>query len=343
MISLKEIGRICGLAESTVSKALKDHPLIKEETRRRVQEIARQYNYQPNALVQSIQTGRSRTIGIAYNNFRDPFAGAIMDGITDSLDDAGYEALIICWDKIVAKGARFLTRFSQRRVDGLLLFPSAKLPSAEYLNELRAFQKPIVLIDQTWPGNEFNYVGSDNVEGAALATRHLIERGLKRIGFIRNSPVSTGAERWEGFLAEMRCNGLPVEEDCCPDAMGALDFAPDLIKTALESPRRPEGFVCFNDNCAFNALKAASELGISIPGELSLIGFGDLPLASELARPSLSSMSQQPEKIGRLAASTLLSLMDGGGKVPHELRVPMALVERESVRGVAKGKGRKRP
>ena len=339
MISLKEIGRICGLAESTVSKALKDHPLIKEETRRRVQEVARQYNYQPNALVKSLQSGHSRTVGIAYNNFRDGFAGSIMNGIMERMDEAGYETLIICWDMIVSKGEQLLSRFSQRRVDGLLLFPTAKLPSPEYLKELRAFQKPVVLIDQTWPGNEFSYVGSDNVGGAALATRHLIERGHRRIGFVRNSGVSTGQERWEGFLLEMRRHSLPVIEELCPDIQGDIDYGYGIIRSSLENKLRPEAFICFNDYCAFNVIRAAGELGIKIPEELSVLGFGDLPVLPTLMNPALSTMNQQPEEIGRKAAAMLLNSIEGGPEARQELRLPMLLMERGTVKAADDAKG----
>lgn len=336
MISLKEIGRICGVAESTVSKALKDHPQIKEETRSRVQEVARKYNYQPNALVKSLQSGRSHTVGIAYNNFRDAFAGSIMNGIMERMDDAGYETLIIRWDMIVAKGAQLLTRFSQRRVDGLMLFPSTRIPTPEYLKELRAFQKPVVLIDQTWPGNEFSYVGSDNAGGAAMATRRLVESGLTKIGFIRNTAVSTGVERWDGFLTEMRRHSLPVVEELCPDIAGTPDYGLETVRRTLSAHRRPEGFVCFNDYCALSVFKAAMELGIRVPEDLSIVGFGDLSATMPAPLgPGLTTMDQQPDEIGRRAASMLLSHIEGKELRRQESRVPMRLVERGTVRPLA--------
>ena len=92
MISLKEIGKICGLAESTVSKALKQAPGIKKETAARVMEVARQYGYQPNAMVECIQTGRSRSIGIAFNKFQCEFAGAVMEGIHQTLHEYEYDS-----------------------------------------------------------------------------------------------------------------------------------------------------------------------------------------------------------------------------------------------------------
>lgn len=334
MVSMKDIAKVCSVSESTVSKALKGHPSIKCETRKKIQDVALKYNYQPNAMVESIQTGRSRTIGIAYNNFYDSFAGAIVTGIFEKLCAAGYEAIIICWDEMVSHETHLLSRFSRRRVDGLLLFPPRKLPSPEYLRELRAFHNPIVVIDQTWPGNEFSYVGSDNMRGAALATEHMIERGISDLGFIKYSTVSSGNERWQGFVKTMQKHGLPVKDSWCIDAGGLPDYGHELILKMLSKSGRPEGLVCFNDYCAYHAMLAAHELGIRIPEELSLVGFGDIFMLSTLIRPKLTTVKQFPEDIGRRAAATLLdSIKRGkGAHVPENMLTPVELICRDSVR-----------
>ncbi|MFA6293358.1 MAG: LacI family DNA-binding transcriptional regulator [Victivallales bacterium] len=334
MVSMKDIAKVCNVSESTVSKALKGHPLIKRETRKQIQEVALKYNYQPNAMVESIQTGRSRTIGIAYNNFYDSFAGAIVTGIFERLCAAGYEAIIICWDELVSHEAHVFSRFSRRRVDGLLLFPPRKLPTSEYLRELRAFHNPIVVIDQTWPGNEFSYVGSDNVLGAALATEHMIERGISDIGFIKYSTVSSGNERWQGFVETMQKHGLPVKDSWCIDAGGFPEYGHELILKMLSRSDRPKGLVCFNDYCACHAASAAHELGIRIPEELSLVGFGDIHMLPTLLHPKLTTVKQFPEDIGRKAADILLESIKGGKEISasKNILMPVELICRDSVR-----------
>lgn len=112
MISLKEIGRICGLSESTVSKALKGNPAIRRSTVLRVTEVARKYGYQPNAAVQCMQTGQSRSIGIAYNNFCCQFAGQVMEGIQQVLHENNYDSFVIQWDKLVKDKIGLLGRFA---------------------------------------------------------------------------------------------------------------------------------------------------------------------------------------------------------------------------------------
>lgn len=331
---MKDIAKVCNVSESTVSKALKGHPLIKRETRKQIQDVALKYNYQPNAMVESIQSGRSKTIGIAYNNFYDIFGGGILTGVFEKLCAAGYEAIIICWDELVSHDAHVLSRFSRRRVDGLLLYPPRKIPTPEYLRELRAFHNPIVVIDQTWPGNEFNYVGSDNIRGATLATEHMIERGISDIGFIKYSTVSSGNERWQGFVETMQRHGLPIKDSRCIDVGGLPDYGHDLILKMLSKSDRPEGLVCFNDYCAYHAMSAAHELGIRIPEDLSLVGFGDLFMLSTLMRPKLTTVKQFPEDIGRKTADILLAAIKGSKETSTSKKIlmPVELTCRDSVR-----------
>ena len=333
MISLKDIARTCNVSESTVSKALKGLPEIKAATRERIQEVARQYHYQPNANVQTIQTGRSRTIGIAYNNFHDPFAGAIMAGIHRKLHTCGYDSMVICWDMIVADASEVFSRFARRRADGLLVFPMAQLPTPFYINELRNFHSPVILLDQTWPDNEFSFVGSDNRTGAGLAVRHLVERGITAIGMIGSFGISSGRERYEGFCAALQDCGLPIRPEWQVDVSTCLEHGYLAIRRLLEQPDRPLGLVCFNDYLAFEAQAAAADLGLTIPDDLSLIGFGDLFLCTRM-RPQLTTIAQHPEDIGCRAAELLLQKIASpeAAAVRQEIRLPVELISRQTVR-----------
>lgn len=333
MISLKDIARICDVSESTVSKALKGRPEIKAATRERIEMVAKRYNYQPNAIVESIQTGRSRTIGIAYNNFDDSFSGAIMNSILRCLHQSNYDVMVICWDLIVAEGAGVLSRFSRRRVDGLLLFPMAQLPSPFYLKELQNFHSPVVVIDQTWAGNEFNFVGSDNFGGANLAVDHLISRGITRIGCISNRGISSGQERFSGFQEAMARHGLTVRQSDCVNIDDCFADNQAIIRPLLDRPDHPEALVCFNDYLALEAASAAADLGMNVPRELSLVGFGKLPLGTRM-RPQLSTVDQFPEEIGSRATEILLEAIESQNTViqPQNIRIPVKLLERASVR-----------
>jgi len=331
MISMKDIGKICGISESTVSKALSGYAGIKPDTRTRVREVARKYGYQPNAMVKCLQTGFSQSVGIACNHFQDLFSGAIMDGIQDALHEVHYDSYVISWDRMVKSGENLLERFIRRRVDGLLLLPTAQTPSALYTTQLHSLSNPVVLVDQSWNAGEFDYVGTDNRNAMKALVETLIGQGYRRIGAVMYSKVSSGEERRAGFLDAMIAHGLPVNpRTLCEveDYDGkALD---DAIRGLLESEDRPEALVCFNDILAINVMNAAYDLGLKVPEDLAVTGFGNLPVGAKM-RPQLTTVDQQAEEIGREAARLLIERIHGrGGAERKKVLVPAKTILRQS-------------
>ncbi len=332
MISLKEIGRICGLSESTVSKALKGNPAIREELRAHVFEVARKYGYQPNAMVQCMQTGQSRSIGIAYNNFRCQFAGQVMEGIQQVLHENNYDSFVIQWDKLVKDKIELLGRFARRRVDGILLFPPETADPSERLAELRNIHCPVVVIDQRWPGHDFDYVGCDNAKGMRDLVSHLIAEGYRRFGVIAFPPTSSGEERRRGFLEAMFEHNLPVDASLLTVADEAFQGAYAVARSLMERPGRPDVIVCYNDYIAREALNAAWDLGLRVPEELGVTGFGNLPLCS-LVRPCLTTVDQFSFETGVAAAKLLLERISSTGNYERQdVVIPTRLVLRNSTR-----------
>lgn len=332
MISLKGIGKICGVSESTVSKALKRNPGIKKETIDRVMEVARQYGYQPNAMVECIQTGRSRSIGIAFNKFQCEFAGAVMEGIHQVLHEYEYDAYLISWDRLVKDKVDLLSRFSRRRVDGLLLFPMALPPTPEQIRDLNRFHNPVVLIDSDWPGNSFDHVGADNRSVFPEIIKYLISRGCHRIGTISYTLAATGQERRSAFMEAMAEFNLPVNARHCLDLSDCWNEAYEGARKLLaDKQNRPDALICFNDYVANDVLNAAIDLGIRVPEELALIGFGNLPLTLR-TRPQLATVDQFPCEIGRRAAKLLLDRITGketGNRI--NLTIPTVFLPRTSI------------
>ena len=332
MISLKEIGKICGLAESTVSKALKQAPGIKKETAARVMNVARQYGYQPNAMVECIQTGRSRSIGIAFNKFQCEFAGAVMEGIHQTLHEYEYDSYLISWDRLVKDKVDLLSRFSRRRVDGLLLFPMAEPPTPEQISDLNRFHNPVVLIDGRLPGNNFDHVGADNRSIFPTIIKYLKEEGYRNIGIVSYTRNENGRERRAAFLETMAEFNLPVNARACVDLSDCWNEAYDAAKRLLSDRKnRPDALLCFNDYVANDVLDAACDLGIRVPEELGIIGFGNLPLTKRV-RPRLATVDQYPGRIGQIAAELLLSRINGKEKGARKnIILPTDFIPRDSI------------
>lgn len=338
MISMKEIGKICGVGESTVSKALNGRAGIKHSTRERIKAVAQKYGYQPNAMVEYVQTGKSRSIGIACNQFQCQFTGGVMNGIQQSLHEHGYDSYVISWDKMVRAEADLLNRFARRRVDGLLLLPMAIPPSPCYMSQLYSFHNPIVLVDQYWGINEFDYVGTNNREAMVQMTEYLINCGYRRIGGIIYDLVSSGQERKAGFLDAMFKHNIPVNAKYLCEISDCDADNTELLKEFLSNSELPEVLVCFNDNLAIDTMNAAHELGIKVPEQLAVTGFGNLPICSKL-RPQLTTVDQQAEKVGVTAATLLIERITGRKSGPHqEILIPTELVIRKSTMNIKKTK-----
>lgn len=348
MASLAEISRICGVSLGATSKALSGKPGVSEATRQRILSVAAQSNYRPNRLVHAIQKGRSMTVGLTCGDFHSDFGGRIVEGMLQVLYAADYDPIVINWDLCVHDGEKVLRTFAERRVDGLLMFPPADQPSPEYLQELRNMRRPIVVVDQVFSGCEcYDFVGSQDFEGAVAATEHLLALGHRRLANIHHRHTSTGRARLEGFQHAMARAGAAVHGKWLAEIAGHdPEEAHHRARELLAGPDRPSAILCFNDWVALDAIAAAQDAGLSVPRDLSVVGFADLQLSARI-RPRLTTVAQDPREIGRRAAGRLVSLLGAGAEArtsgsigeiaadaqaaaPMMDRVPVRLEVRES-------------
>lgn len=338
MSSLAEISRICGVSLGATSKALSGKPGVSEATRQRILSVAAQRNYRPNRLVHAIQSGRSMTVGLTCNDFHSDFSGRIMEGMLAVLYSAKYDAIVINWDLCVNEGDQVLQTFAERRVDGLLMFPPADQPSQAYLQELKNLGRPIVVVDQTFSGCEdYDFVGSQDFEGGVLATEHLLRLGHRKIANICHRKTSTGRARLEGFRHAMAQAQASINENWIREITHygsdeACRHACDLLSASHQE--RPTAILGFTDREALDAVAAAHDLGLRVPDDVSVMGFADL-WASMSIRPRLTTIAQNPEEIGRKAATRLVERINQGkGKAPSpqafNLRIPAHLTVRQS-------------
>ena len=340
MSSLAEIARICGVSLGATSKALNGKSGVSEATRQRILTTAAKHSYRPNRLVHAIQSGRSMTVGLTCNDFHSDFSGRIVEGMLEKLYGAGYDAIVINWDLCVHDGEKVLRTFAERRVDGLLMFPPADQPSQAYLHELQNFQRPIVVVDQTFFGGEnYDFVGSQDLEGGILATEHLLNLGHTKIANFCHRKTSTGRARLEGFRTAMAKHGVAVHEPWVREIKHYGSNEPyQYARELLTGDTTPTAILAFNDWVALDAMAAASDLGLQIPRDLSVVGFADLRAASSV-RPQLTTVAQDPVEMGRRAASRLLAMLEAGkeeGATPTDQqspflsRVPVRMVTRQS-------------
>lgn len=324
-MTLVDIGREAGVSFSTVSRVLRDRKdRIPEDTRRKVMAAATRLGYRRNLLIRGIQTGRSMNIGVVIPS-TGSYYSQIVHGIHDEFRTHQY-CILLAWnpedtsEPDSALERDLIHSLVDRRVDGIILRPTHFGVSDVYFSEVLQRRIPMVTVDRPLPGVRCDFAGTDDEAGARIATRHLIEAGHRRL--LHLSVVSVFAPamlRRRGF--EETCAGIPgveshtvvIEQD------GNHMLAVEQVLKVLAGPSRPTGLFLANDHLAPAVYQAAKALGLRIPGDLSVIGFGNIE-KGEFADPPLTSVDQHPYQMGRSAAQMILSrVRSPGGEVASVL------------------------
>ena len=335
---LKQIADELGISMMTVSRALNGRSDVAEATRLRVLKAAKRLKYRPNRLVHALKSGRSRTVGVMIS-VRLSFNAEIIHGIHDILAD--HNCLPVLHFHGVGPQAErdeaeleYLHRLLDQRVDGIIFWPSDETVPHMYLREVWERGLPLVAVDRRLPLTKADFSGTDDVAGGQLVAEHLLALGHRRIGHITGEPwVSTYADRRRGFeatIARQPAVSLVVAD--CID----VDSGP-AARALLSRSDRPTAIFVPNDRMAPPIYAAADSLGLEIGRDLSVVGFGLLEETKWL-RPRLTTVDQQPYKIGRAAACLLLDRIEGRVVTakPRSARVVPKLVVHESVHEAAR-------
>jgi len=329
----REIARELGVSQSLVSKILSGKKEASKETTEKILMAAKQGGYRPNMLVRGMQTGQTRTIGVVIP--ASTFLSEVVHGVHDALDRAGY-AMILVWntENIAEPDSKaeleYIHRLVDRRVDGVILRPTHDDATDVYFSEIAERGIPIVVVDRLLSRTKYDFVGTDDRDGAEMAARHLLELGHCCVGQLAGpSSVSTSRDRCTGFekaIAEFgdgaTCRTI--------EAANFQDVEKEITELLLSKPR-PTAVFGANDHTAREIYEVAGKLGLRIPQDLSVVGFADLSFASWMS-PPLTTIRQKPYDIGKAAAKIILARC-GNGKtahVPEKIRLKPELVVRGS-------------
>ncbi len=334
---MKDIARDLNVSVVTVSKVLRNHTDIGDATRERVLQRMKELNYRPNLAARTLVTGRTYMMGLVVPGLMHPFFVEVAKAVSSEIRPKGYSLVISSSEEDPELEKQEVDLLLARQVDALIV-ASAQSSSATF-EEIRARKVPFILIDRRLAGFEANFIGVDDAQVGYLATRHLIDRGYRRIAHIRGPELSTGIARFDGYcraLEESRRKVAPeyvVAETAIDDSGVRSGF--DAMQQLLSREPRPDAVFCFNDPVAIGAMKAILEAGLSIPGDVALIGAGNIP-HSDLLRVGLSTVDQATADIGRRAAKLALKLIESKGTLkPKTVLLDPSLVVRQSTMGTA--------
>jgi LacI family transcriptional regulator len=309
-VRLKDIALELGLSVVTVSKVLRDHPDIGEETRKRVLKRVKELNYQPNYAARSLITGQTWTIGLVVPDLLHPFFAEIAKAISVEVRKEGYSIFISTSDEDPELEREEIQQLLARRVD-VLLVASAQW-TVESFRTIEEQKVPYILLDRQFSGFPANFVGVNDSEVGRLATSHLIEQGCQRIAHIRGPDVSTAIGRLEGYkeaMAAYQMVPLPghiVSVGTSGDHRGE-NGGYEAARKLISNKKRPDAIFCFNDPLALGAMRAIFEAGLRIPEDIAVVGCGNL-FYNDLLRVPLSSVDQGSRSIGKTAGAMALKL-----------------------------------
>jgi len=315
-LTLGHIADQLGISTATVSLALRDSPLVAEDTRAKVKKTAEEIGYIYNRSAASLRTARSQIVGVAVHDILNPYFAEVFTALEDVLEEQG-QMIFICNHRDDVKRQRaFINTLLQHRADGLILCPSVGT-TAEEINRLVGQGVPVTLMCREVPGVWAPCVHGDDVAGAYAVTKHLIDQGHEKIGMIGGRrESSTGRDRHAGWLRALEESDLDPEKQVdVPELMTQADgrrVAPQIVASA----DRPSALMCFNDLVALGMMPVFRRMDVEPGPDMAITGYDDIDGAASRT-PALTTVCNHADKIGRLAALTLLRQV-AGERVPNK-------------------------
>lgn len=329
-VTIKDIAKILGISVSTVSRALKNHPDISSVTKKEVQELAKRLNYSPNTIALSLRNRKSFSIGIIIPEIVHHFFSCVISGIEQVANQNGYNVIIMQSNESYEREVSICQSALNTRLDGLLVSMSKTTYEYRHFQELQQAGIPMVFFDRICGALDTDRVVVDDFQGAYSAVEHLIAVGCKRIAHL-SAPqhLQIAQKRQMGYVQALKDHHIPVDENliiACDNQQDAKIIGRQL----MEMEHRPDGIFAVNDVTAAGAMYAIKHAGFRVPEDVAVCGFTD-GLISTLTDPTLTTVGQHGEEMGRIAAELLLKRVNSEESYPTVTKVLKTnLIVRES-------------
>ncbi|WP_245840594.1 LacI family DNA-binding transcriptional regulator [Propionicimonas paludicola] len=323
--TIVDVARSAGVSVSTVSKVINARYGVSERTAEHVRRVIAELGYESSLGARSLRSQRTGVLGVLVAEF-EPFSTELLKGLGQAAEGSGYELLAysgrIGPDPRYGWELRSLARLSGTLIDGaVLVTPTVSDPD---------YRIPVVALDPHAGSSSMPTIDSDSLTGAELAVNYLLSLGHRRIAMLAGRPDLNSAQlREAGYRRALQAAGIPVD----PTLIEIGGFRPDSAtapaRALLDRPDRPTAVFAANDLTAIRTIEVANELGLRVPEDLSVVGFDDVPDASQFRTP-LTTIAQPLYQMGRLAMETLLRLLEGAELEESHLTLATTLVVRES-------------
>lgn len=332
-LTLAGLAKLASVSISTVSRALNDNPMIKKETRVRLQALAKEHNFSLNRAASRLRTQKTNVVAVILNlidntdqSISDPFLLKVVGDLNQALNQNGYELLLS--NSMMATGDWANYFISSSRADGIIVIGQGK--STRKIDKVAATGAPLVVWGDPSATSNYAVVGSNNELGGYLATRHLIEGGGKKILFLGDPEHAEMTERYKGYRRALLENKLEPDSlltlSCDITSRAAYEI---IGQTILEKGLFFDGIVATSDMVALGALKALKERYVGIPSDVSIVGFDDIAMA-ELFHPSLTTIKQNTQLAAQVMVEQLIKQFNG--QAASSVVIDIELIARKSSR-----------
>lgn len=332
-VTIEDIARALNITAATVSRALHNHPAIKEATKKIVKETAERLNYRPNRIASSLRLGRSNIIGVIIPSAEINFFGSVIHGIEKVANINGYNVLIYQSNELYESEKKGVQTFLQSQVDGVLASISKETINLDHYNEIKRRGIPLVLFDRANDALGVSSVVVNDYRGAFDATRHLISQGCRRIAHIGGQQhVNIFNQRLKGYIDALNTHNIALDDDLIVYGKVSIESGRECMNRLLGGPNVPDGVFAVEDFTALGAMQAIKSAGKKMPEDIALIGFANEAFGEYLT-PSLSTVNQQTVVMGEEAAKLFFELQANGNvhnSQPKKLVLEPELVCRQS-------------
>jgi LacI family transcriptional regulator len=328
-VTIGDVAAEAGVSIATVSRVVNGRYGVAPATSTRVQAVIEDLGYESSLVARSLRSRRTNVIGIVVADI-EPFSAELLKGAARAIRSSGFELVVysggghvgdqVGWER------RYLSRLNGTLTDGTLLVTPTVVDVPN--------TAPVVAVDPHAGASTLSTVDSQNLEGAITATEHLIGLGHRRIGFIAGRPDLESARlREQGYRRALERSGIEFEASLVRVGGYTREATEGPARELLESGDPPSAIFAANDVSALATIEVARELGLSVPEDLSVIGFDNIP-ESTLSDPPLTTIDQSIQEMGYEATRLLIDLIADPGREPVHLTLPTELVVRQSCRAV---------
>jgi len=331
-VTIYDLARKLNISIATVSRALKDDPVVSKKTKKKIADLALELGYRSNHFARNLRTNRTNTIGVIIPRINSSFMSAAIAGMENVANNEGYNLIISQSSESAEKERVNAATLFNSRVDGLLVSLAYDTDSLDHFEPFTKKKIPLIFFDRTADKTEATCIQIDNLQAAYEATTHLISQGYTRIVHITATPKrNVYIDRLQGYKQALADQHIPFREDYIIVGNLSQEAGADAAARIMEMKPLPDAVFVANDNCAVGCMTALKQAGIRIPADIAFVGFNNDPV-STVIEPNLTTVNYPGYEMGQIAARSLIDHLNGATSIhsTNTIILRSELVIRES-------------